>query len=207
MTAIRARLRSPLRWLSAIMGSLMLMFIASIVESPLLMLAIPVLAGVFLLAPAVGVYSHEETLHTRAGVRLEAHELGGEQPAQATETRFRLVLVNDDDVPAEDFRIRLLVPHSLVPPDARTRPLGSLLVGSFGTHWFLDSMLDATAITFRTAPRGTDRAIAFPPRSRNEVADLILPAQARPFDVMIDYQVSGGSVKAALERLHLRTDG
>jgi hypothetical protein len=198
-----SRLRSPLRWLSAVMSALMIAAIASIVQLPLLFVTIPIVVGLFLFAPPIGIYKHDETPIVHTGVRLEAYAA----PSAGTpgEARFRLTLVNAGTVPAEDFRVRLLIPHTLVPPDARTRPLAAIRVGTFGTHWFIDSMIDATAITFRTAPRGAPDTIACPAGSRQELADLVLPAQRAPFDISIDYQVSGGTVKPSLDRLRLQS--
>jgi hypothetical protein len=201
VTALRTRLRSPLRWLSAVMSGLMLLAIGSITAFPWLFLLVPVIAGLFLLAPPLGIYKHDETPVQHTGVRLEAYEVTSSH--SLTDMRFRLVLVNPGAVPAEDFRLRLLLPHTLVPPDVRTRPLAGIRVGTFGTHWFIDTMVDATAITFRTAPRGAGDALVCPAGSRQELADLVLPAQRRPFAITLDYQVSGGTVKPSLDRLHL----
>jgi hypothetical protein len=197
------RLKSPLRWLSAVMTSLMIAAVSSILQTPWLLLTIPVVAGLFLLAPPIGVYRHDETPAPTTGVELQAIE--APETAALTESRFRLVLVNHGAVAAEDIRIRLLVPHSVVPPEVRSHLLGHVQVGSFGTHWFVDSALDATAITFRTAPRGTAEVVTFPAGSSHELADLILPGQARPIDVVLDYQVSGASVKPSLDRLRLKS--
>ncbi|HUG14935.1 MAG TPA: hypothetical protein VMM78_07920 [Thermomicrobiales bacterium] len=192
------RLRSPLRWLSAVMGSLMTLALAGIVEVPALVLAIPLIACLFMLAPPLGVFRHAEAPVAHASLRLEAREVDETQPTHLTQTRFRLAVVNDSPAGAADFRIRLLIPHGIAPPDARVRPLGSLHVGAFGVHWNMDSLLDVTAITFRSAPRDSEDTITCPAGSRLELADLILPSQARPFDLVLDYQVSGGNVKAVL---------
>jgi hypothetical protein len=202
-----ARLRSPLRWLSGVMSSLMVVFLSSVLEAPALMIAAPFTGAVFLLAPAVGIFSHDEAIVERAGVRLEAYEVSDGAQTDPGSTRFRVVLVNDADVAAEGFRIRLLIPGDIAPAASRTRPLGTLLTGSFGSHWFLDSMLDATAITFRTTPHNGAHAITCPRRSRQKLADLVLPAQLRPFDLHFDYHVSGGNVKATLGQLHVRSEG
>lgn len=203
---MRSRLRSPLRWLSAVMGFLMVLSVASVLESPLLMAAAPVTSAVFLLAPAIGIFKHDETVVERANVRLEALEITRNDTDRSGTTRFRLVLVNESAIDAEGFRIRLLVPDDVAPTDTRTRPLGSLYVGTLGTNWFVDSTLDATAITFRSAAGHAGGVESFTARSWHDLADLLLPSQTYPYDVELDYQVSGGNVKPTLGRLRLRAD-
>jgi hypothetical protein len=194
-------LRSPLRWLSALMSALLVALFAGIV-APWLLLAVPLVAGVFLLAPPIGIYRHDETPPGRTGVRLEAYPVDDPSDALANAVRYRLVLVNPGAVDAEDFRVRLLVPHALVPPDTHVRPLGKLLVGELGRNWFIESVHDATAITLRTAPRGATEEISCAAGSRTELADLVLPSRGGQAEIVLDYQVSGGSVEATLDRLH-----
>lgn len=201
---IRTRLSSPLRWLSALMSALMLLAIASIIEAPLLMLTIPVIAGAFLLAPAVGVYKHDESPNLSANVTLKArYDAAG---SSATGSAFRLTLVNHSPVAASDFRIRLLIPHSIVPREAGSRPLGDLHVGALGVHWFIDSMADAIAVTFRSAPRVSPSSVVVPADSELAIANLVLPKQRAGSVIHLDYQLSGGSVKATLSHLRLETD-
>ena len=161
----------------------------------------PVVAGVFLLAPPIGIYKHDETPPPRTGVRLEAVALDDDAAHTA---RFLLVLVNPGDVVASDFRIRLLVPQTLVPASSASRLLGPLLAGAHGRNWFVDSSHDAIAITFRA--RTTDD-IRCPAGGRLELAELHLPGQSRPLDITLEYQVSGGSAAPALNRLRLRSSG
>jgi hypothetical protein len=203
---LRYRLKSPLRWLSGVMSALMVLAIASILQSPWLMLLAPAALALFLLLPPIGVYRHDETPLGVTGVHLEAWEVReGAYPLDGS-VRFRMVLVNPGNVSAENFRVRLLIPHTLVPPQSRMRPLGTVYAGQIGVNWSIDSAYDATAITLRTAPAGSPEEIRVPPGSRQELADLVLPSQARPFDVALDYQVNGGTVKAALQQLRLKTD-
>jgi hypothetical protein len=176
------------------------------VLSPWLLLAVPVVAGVFLLAPPLGVFRHDETPLDRAGVRLEGHAIDGAGATPANAARFRLVMVNPGAVDAEDFRVRLLVPHSLVPPDSRVMPLGRLLEGELGTHWFVESTRDATAITLRSAPRRSQSRISCAAGSRTALAELVLPVPGPRAELVLDYQVSGGSVEATLGRLRLTAD-
>ena len=119
--------------------------------------------------------------------------------------RFRLTLVNPGDVTAEDIRIRLLLPHALVPPESRGAQISNIVAGNLGTHWAIESAYDATAITFRTAPRNAEQHITCDPHSRRELADLVLPAQRRPVSTTLDYQISGGNAKATLGQLELRS--
>ncbi|HEX5165947.1 MAG TPA: hypothetical protein VFV93_11170 [Thermomicrobiales bacterium] len=193
----RHRLRSPLRLLSATMSALMVVALAAIAGPWLIVLA-PVVAGLFLLAPPIGIYRHDETPAPRTGVRIEAVPLDDDS---ANTLRFRLVLVNPGDVPASNFRIRLLVPHALVPASASSRLLGPIQAGAIGQNWFIDSTYDAIAVTFRS---GKTDGITCPPAGRLDLADLNLPSQAHPLDVTLDYQISGGTAAPALDRLHLR---
>lgn len=170
------------------------------ITGPWLIVLAPIVAGLFLLAPPIGIYAHDETPPPRTGVRLEAVALDNDS---ANTLRFRLVLVNPGDVPASNFRIRLLVPQSLVPTSSSSRLLGPLMVGEHGRNWFIDSTHDAIAITFRA---GVTDEIRCPPGSRLELADLNLPGPSRPLDVVLEYQVSGGSAAPALDRLRLRSD-
>ncbi|HYI14467.1 MAG TPA: hypothetical protein VEX37_03680, partial [Thermomicrobiales bacterium] len=159
----------------------MIVGLAAIAGTWFIVLA-PVVAGLFLLAPPIGIYKHNETPPPRTGVRLEAVPL---EDDIAHTLRFRLMLVNVGDVVANDFRIRLLVPQTLVPASSAGRLLGSLLAGAHGRNWFVDSTHDAIAITFRA---GASDQISCPAGERLELADLHLPGQSRPLDVTLEYQ-------------------
>lgn len=171
------------------------------IAGPWLIVLAPIVAGIFLLAPPIGIYKHDETPVPRTGIRLEAVPLDDDS---ATSLRFRLVLINPGDVVASDFRIRLLVPQSLVPASASARLLDPIHSGAHGRNWFVDSTYDAIAITFRA---GKADDIQCPPAGRLDLADLNLPGQARPLDAVLEYQVSGGSAAPALDRLPLRSSG
>jgi hypothetical protein len=194
----RHRIRSPLRLLSATMSALMIVALASIAGAWFVVFA-PIVAGLFLLAPPLGIYKHDETPTPRTGVQLDVTQLDGDA---AHTLRFRLSLVNSGDVPADNFRIRLLVPHTVVPAKSTNRLLGPLLTGEMGRNWFVDSTHDAAAITFRA---GASDAISCPPSGRLDLADLNLPAQPQPLDITLEYQVSGGSAAPRLDRLRLRS--
>lgn len=187
-------------------GALLTIVFAGVLGMPLLSFLSLLVAAMFLLAPAVGIYRHDETPMPRTGVFLDASEIPvQEQDHREMITRFRLVLVNPGGVPAEDIRIRLLIPHALVPPDSRVRPLGSVAIGEYGKHWAIETADDATAITFRTAPRGEDQHVICPPGTRLELADLVLPVQRRPIRATLDYQISGGNAKTNLGQIALRS--
>ncbi|MEX1158823.1 MAG: hypothetical protein WEC79_07835 [Thermomicrobiales bacterium] len=197
----RNRLRSPLRLLSASMSAMMIFGLAAIAGTWLIVLA-PIVAGLFLLAPPFGIYKHDETPAPRTEISLEADHL---VDGSANTLRFRLILVNPGSVPASDFRIRLLVPQTMVPDHAAARLVGPLQTGVHGTNWFIDSTHDTIAITFRAGRAGAEDAIVCPPASRIDLADLNLPAHAQPLDITLDYQVSGGNTAPTLGRLHMRS--
>jgi hypothetical protein len=178
------------------MSALMVVALAAIAGPWLIVLA-PVVAGLFLLAPPIGIYRHDETPVPRTGVRIEAVPLDDDS---ANTLRFRLVLINPGDVSASDFRFRLLVPQTLVPASASSRLLNPIHAGAIGQNWFIDSTYDAIAITFRS---GKTKDIHCPPGGHLDLADLNLPGQAHPLDVTLDYQISGGNAAPTLDRLHL----
>lgn len=178
------------------MSALMIVALAAI-AGPWLIVLVPIVAGLFLLAPPIWIYKHDETPVPRTDVTLEGVAI---EPGSSGSRRFLLVLVNSGDVPADDFRIRLLVPQSLVPATMSSRLLGTLHTGTTGRNWFVDSTYDAIAITFRA---GASDQIVCPPHHRLELADLNLPEQS-PQVVDLEYQISGGSASPRLGRLHLR---
>lgn len=194
---IRLRLRSPLRWLSATMSALMIFGLAGIFSAPWLLLAAPLVSGAFLLAPPLGVYRHDEIPKPITTLRLSATPL---EPA-ANALRFRLTLHNDGDERADDFRIRLLVPHTLVPAEAARQLLPVLHLGALGRNWFIETIWVATAITFRAAPKGHAETIACPPHGQLELADLALPSDTPA--ATLDYQLSGGTARPVLGTLRL----
>ncbi len=195
----RVRLRSPLRWLSAVMGSLLLFGLAGILGHTWIIAGTPVLAGLFLLAPPVWVYQHDETPPPRTSLALIA------VPDVERPGAFWLAVVNDGDVVASDFRIRLLIPHDVVPVGQQDRLLGHTLAGVPGHNWFVDSAGPATAITFRAAMKGEQPGILCPARGRLDLAELRLPPQGAPYDLAVEYQINGGSVAPSLGGLLLRS--
>jgi hypothetical protein len=199
----RQRLRSPLRWLSAVMGGLMMVALAGIAQQPWLVIAAPVLFLLFLFAPPIGIYRHDETPVEMTRAHLEATPIA---LAGSSADGFRLTLVNDGDVAAVNFRMRLLIPVDLVPAEVASRALGTLHLGTLGQHWFTETTHTATAITFRAGRPNEPLAVVCAPRSRCDLIDLLLPAQQAPYDVQFDYQINGGTVSAALSQVRLHSD-
>lgn len=195
----RVRLRSPLRWLSAVMSGLLVFGLAGILGQTWLIAAVPVVAGLFLLAPPLWIYRHDEAPVERASLTLDA-VADPDRPGV-----FRLVVRNGSDVAASDFRIRLIVPHDVVPDDRRERLLGAMCAGEPGRNWFVDSAGTNTAITFRSALKGERPGIVCPGPGRLELAELRLPSQGAPYDLRLDYQISGGTVAPTLDELPLRS--
>lgn len=174
-----------------------MMFGLAAIVGPWIIALVPVVAGLFLLAPPIGIYKHDETPTRRTDVRLEAVAIDDES---ANTIRFQLLLTNAGNVPATAFRVRLLVPQKLVPTSASSRVLGPLSIGEHGRNWFVDATHDAITITFRT---GVSDGICCPPGGRLEIATLNLPGQTKPLNAVLDYQVSGGSAAPNLGRLRL----
>ena len=195
----RVRLRSPLRWLSAVMGSLLLFGLAGILGQTWLIAGVPLLVAVFVLAPPIWVYRHHEAPVERAHLALDAVP-NGVQPGV-----FEIAVTNDSAVPARDFRIRLLVPHEIVPPTQAQRLLGRVALGERGRNWFIDSAGTSTAVTFRAAVKGEEGGIACPANGRLALAELCLPPQGAPYDIILEYQISGGTVAPALGEVSFRS--
>jgi len=195
----RVRLRSPLRWLSAVMGGMLVFGMAGIFDQPWLILGVPLIIAIFVLAPPIWVYRHEEALVEHASLSVVA------EPAADRPATFVLTMVNDAAVPAADFRLRILVPHRVVPMQHQGRLLGNILVGEMGRNWFVDAAVDSTAITFRAAQKGEKPGILCPAHGRLPLAELSLPPQGAPWNVTLDYQVSGGSAAPALSTLAVRS--
>lgn len=199
----RFRLRSPLRWLWVVVSSIGLVAVASAIQWPWILLAVPVVAALLLLAPPFGVFRHDETPAQRTKLRLEAHRPERMDPDPSGGQRFTLVLVNDGAVVAEDFRIRLLLPALLAPRDAPFRPLATLHTGTLGTHWFLETVYDDTAVTFRAGDSSTPGSIRCAPGTRLSLAELRLVNSSHQTGASVEYQINGGTVATVLGRLEL----
>ena len=192
------RWRSPLRWLWTVIGSLAVLGAAGLSGSAWLLLALPVVWAVFLLAPPIGVFRHDESPPARIGLTVE---LAPVDDSVFGSQGFWIVLVNDSDSEAGGFALRLLVPWTLSPRNHPVKPLGRINGGELGQQWFIESMEGATALTFRPSAR-TDAAPIFPAHSRIELAELRLPA-GRQVSSRLSYQISGGSAATVLGELML----
>ena len=201
---LAARIRSPLRWLWAFIGSLAMLAIAGLTGIGWFALGVPLAIAVFLLAPPLGPFKHEERVIDRAGLTLAATEIERPltAPGSAPLVGYTLILRNDGHTDAEDFSLRLLVPDALAPRNGAVKPLGKILRGQMGLHWFIEGAYDATALTFRTRLAPGDDFVCRAGESM-EIAELHFSAERQPHGTVLDYQVSGGSAKAALGQVRL----
>lgn len=198
MSVYRVRLRSPLRWLSALMSALAILALAGVSGAPWLVVAAPLVAGLFLLAPPLGVYRHDETPLPRARLALAA------EPVEAARgAAYRLTLVNAGDVNAEDYRIRLIVPEALTPRDGPLKPLGQLLAGELGTHWFTETVQAGTAITFRAGDRADPAPVVCRAHESVALAELRVLNRGLLPRTPLAYQINGGNVGTVLAELRL----
>jgi hypothetical protein len=192
------RWKSPLRWLWTVIGSLAVIGAAGLSGIAWLLLALPVVWALFLLAPPIGVFRHDETPRARTGLAVEltpiADSVLGSQG-------YWIVLVNTSDTDAVGFALRLLVPWSLSPRNHPIKPLGHVNVGELGRQWFIESVEGATALTFRPST-GPETAPTFPAHNRVELAELRLPA-GRQASTRLSYQISGGTAATVLGELAL----
>lgn len=201
---IQARIRSPLRWLWAFIGSLLMLAIAGLTGIIWFAFLVPIVAGLFLLAPPMGTFKHDEQIVPRTGLALTAQVTEGAMntPGSAPVIRYTLSLRNDGDVDAHDFSVRLLIPEDIAPRNGMVKPLGRIHRGRIGKHWFTESAYDATALTFRTRIAPGDDVVCHAGESI-EIAELHFVQELNPHGAILDYQVSGGSAKPALGQLRL----
>lgn len=167
-------------------------------------LGVPVAIGLFLFAPPLGVFKHEEQVVRRAGLALSTRKIDRPlgAPGSAPVVGYTLILTNDGAIDAEDFSLRLLVPDALSPRNGPVKPLGRVLRGRMGLHWFIEGAYDATALTFRTRLAPGDDFVCRAGESM-EIAELHFSTERDPHGTFLDYQVSGGSAKAALGQVRL----
>ncbi|CAN5121834.1 hypothetical protein BH23CHL1_BH23CHL1_05680 [soil metagenome] len=201
---ISARIRSPLRWLWAFIGSLAMLAIAGLTGIGWFALGVPVAIGLFLFAPPLGLFRHDEQVIQRAGIALSTTKIDRPlaTPGSSPIAGYTLILRNDGLTNAEDFSLRLLVPDTLSPRNGPVKPLGRILRGQMGTHWFIEGAYDATALTFRTRLAPGDDFVCHAGESM-QIAELHFSADRDPHGAVLDYQVSGGSAKAALGQVRL----
>lgn len=199
-----ARIRSPLRWLWAFIGSLAMLAIAGLTGVAWFALGVPVAIGLFLFAPPLGMFKHDEQVVQRAGLAVSTCKIDRPpgSPGSAPVLGYTLILTNDGSTDAEDFSLRLLVPDTLSPRNGPVKPLGKVLRGQMGLHWFIEGAYEATALTFRTrlAP-GDDFACRA--GESMEIAELHFSTDHDPHGTLLDYQISGGSAKATLGQVRL----
>jgi hypothetical protein len=183
--------------------SALLIFGLAAIFGPWLIALAPVVAGLFLLAPPIGVYQHDETPVPRVTLRLVVSDTTSASDRRANERRYLLTLLNDGPALAVDFRVRIVIPHLLVPPHAASRLLGALHAGSLGRNWAIESAVGATSVTFRAGRPADAGVILLHPGDSLDLADLILPIQVLAEAVELEYQVSGGSSRPILARVGL----
>jgi hypothetical protein len=193
-----SRWKSPLRWLWTVIGSLAVVGAAGLTGAFWLLLLLPVVWALFLLAPPLGVFRHDESRPARASLRLE---LVPAEDAALGALSYWIELVNGGDAPAEGFALRLLVSEEVSPRGHPVRPLGRIVIGELGRQWYLESVEAATALTFRS---GDEIAVAS--GSRLRLAELRLPA-GRSAAAKLDYQISGGTAAAVLGEVELPAAG
>lgn len=201
---ISARIRSPLRWLWAFIGSLAMLAIAGLTGIIWFALGVPVAIGLFLFAPPLGTFKHDEQVIQRAGLTLSATEVDRplSSPGSPPIVGYILILHNDGLTDAEDFSLRLLAPNTLAPRNGPVKPLGRVLRGQMGMHWFIEGAYDATTLTFRTRLASGDDFVCRAGESM-QIAELHFSPDRNPHGAVLDYQVSGGSAKAALGQVRL----
>jgi hypothetical protein len=120
--------------------------------------------------------------------------------------RQHLVLKNQGQQPAAGFNIRIIVPHTIAPPNAKQRLLTGVQVGQPGKHWFIEGTFDSTVVTLRADP-GLGDMIVCEPGISLVLADLQFPIVDRSqygtaHD--LEYQISGGTATAHLDRLRVQ---
>ena len=114
-----------------------------------------------------------------------------------------LVLVNDGDVAAEGFRIRILVPAALWPRGTHGTIISQLRVGQLGRHWFIESVYDDASVTFRAGRPADAGSVVCPAGTSLDLAELTL-VNLEYFDgTDIEYQINGGTVRTVLGRIAL----
>jgi hypothetical protein len=204
MQRFRVRLRSPLRWLSAVMSALAVLAVAGVSGQTWLVAAAPIVAALFLLAPPLGIFRHDETPAPRTQLTLEASAIPGSPGAT-----YRLTLVNRGATAAVDFRMRLIVPEALSPRSGPLKPLGALLAGQLGRHWFTETVNAGTTVVFRAGQPGAVDALSCPAHGQLDLAELRVLNAGPATQTPLAYQINGGNVGAVLAELKLpaRYDG
>jgi hypothetical protein len=193
-----SRWKSPLRWLWTVIGSLAVIGAAGLTGAFWLLVLLPVVWALFLLAPPLGVFRHDESRPARVGLQLE---LAPAETAATGAQSYWIELINRGDAPASGFSMRLLVPEDVSPRGHPVKPLGRIVTGALGRQWYVESVEAATALTFRA---GDEFTVA--PGGRLRLAELRLPA-GRSAVARCAFQVSGGTAAAVLGEVALPAAG
>jgi hypothetical protein len=180
------------------MSALAVLAAAGVSGQTWLVAAAPAVAALFLLAPPLGIYRHDETPTPRTQLSLEATPVAG-SPGAA----YRLTLVNTGATPAVDFRMRLIVPEALSPRNGPLQPLGELLAGQLGRHWFTETVNQGTTIVFRAGHAENPDALTCPAHGQLVLAELRLLNAGLAARTPLSYQINGGNVGAVLDELQL----
>ncbi len=209
------RLRSPVRWLLTLIVVVGMLAVAGMAGSPYWLLILLVVVPAILFVPSFGPYAGAPTPIDRTDLRLQLEPAAKPAPAQGRtltgmpaglSVRQHLVLKNQGQQPAVGFNIRIIVPHTVAPPNAKQRLLTGVQVGQPGKHWFIEGTFDSTVVTLRADPGLGDMIVCEPGMSL-VLADLQFPIVDRSqygtaHD--LEYQISGGTATAHLDRLRVQ---
>jgi hypothetical protein len=209
------RLRSPVRWLLTLIVVVGMLAVAGMAGSPYWLLVLLVAVPAILLVPSFGPYAGAPKPIDRTDLRLQLEAAAKPTPVQGRtltgmpaglSVRQHLVLKNQGQQPAAGFNIRIIVPHTIAPPNAKQRLLTGVQVGQPGKHWFIEGTFDSTVVTLRADP-GLGDMIVCEPGTSLVLADLQFPIVDRSqygtaHD--LEYQISGGTATAHLDRLRVQ---
>lgn len=209
------RLRSPVRWLLTLIVVVGMLAVAGMAGSPYVVLTLLVAVPTILLAPSFGPYAGAPKPIERTALRLQIEPTDNPTPAQGRTltgmpaglaVRQHLVLRNQGQQPAVGFNIRIIIPHTVAPPNSKQRLLTGVQVGKPGQHWFIEGSFDATVVTLRADP-GLGDMIVCEPGTSLVLADLQFPIVDRSqygTEHDLEYQISGGTATAHLDRLRVQ---
>ncbi|HEU4793260.1 MAG TPA: hypothetical protein VFS96_06355 [Nitrolancea sp.] len=209
------RLRSPVRWLLTLIVVVSMLAVAGMAGNPYLLLILLVAVPAILAAPSFGPYADAPKPIERTDLRLQLESTAKPVPAQGRTltgmpaglaVRQHLVLRNQGQQPAVGFNIRIIIPHTIAPPNSKQRLLTGVQVGQPGKHWFIEGTFDSTVVTLRADP-GLGDMIVCEPGTSVVLADLQFPIVDRSqygtaHD--LEYQISGGTATAHLDRLRVQ---
>ena len=159
------------------------------------MLVVPVWV-VFLTAPPIWVFRHDEKPVSRTGMQLALELID----VKGATTGYRLYVENHGEDEARNFSIRILLPRDLSPHGHTVQPLSRVIVGRVGSHWFTETIQDDSALTFRAHGRGA-APVTIGPGDRVAIAELRFASGRVRAAPAIDFQISGGTVHTVLGHL------